>query len=325
MAECGYEFTTMGDHNIARLTLIIIFVLGFVVTMVFNVLAGPGVAPFEQTTSNVSAKYDTEITPSGWTFSIWGVIYTWLAVMLIYIVANIFRRNAYGRMYCSPPVLPYGFFFTWIFNFVANIAWLLLWDREEMVASFIFLALIAFSNYAIIFFACQGLNAYGAWLNKYHKVDLWCMRILVLNGIAVYTTWTSIATLLNLAIVTDYEAGMSRSDAATLSLSLLLAEVVVWFILENFVIEKHVRYILTIYPVIIVALSGNMTKNYDAASPSRNGIFIAVLLALACLLFAIRICLVVWRHKKRPLYEGPDGEEVMSPMAIAEKRKKILK
>lgn len=46
------------------------------------------------------------------------------------------------------------------------------------------------------------------------------------------------------------------------------------FIVENFVFENHLRYILTVYPVVIVALSGNMTKNFKSADPSRNGIFI---------------------------------------------------
>lgn len=46
------------------------------------------------------------------------------------------------------------------------------------------------------------------------------------------------------------------------------------FIVENFVFEKHLRYILTVYPVVIVALSGNMTKNFNSADPSRNGIYI---------------------------------------------------
>lgn len=46
------------------------------------------------------------------------------------------------------------------------------------------------------------------------------------------------------------------------------------FVLEQLVLDKHVRYILIIYPVVIWALSGNLDKNYDAKSPSRNGIFI---------------------------------------------------
>lgn len=50
----------------------------------------------------------------------------------------------------------------------------------------------------------------------------------VQNGLAVYTTWTSIATLINLTIVLSYDAGMNESHAATLSLSLLSVEVLVW-------------------------------------------------------------------------------------------------
>lgn len=53
--------------------------------------------------------------------------------------------------------------------------------------------------------------------------------IQVQNGLAAYTTWTSIATLINLTIVLSYDAGMSESDAATLTLSLLSAEVLVWY------------------------------------------------------------------------------------------------
>lgn len=50
----------------------------------------------------------------------------------------------------------------------------------------------------------------------------------------------------------------------------------------------------------------------------------AVLLAAACVLFVIRVSLVVWRHIKQPLYEGVDPE-AMEPMEIAKKQKKIFR
>lgn len=49
----------------------------------------------------------------------------------------------------------------------------------------------------------------------------------------------------------------------------------------------------------------------------------AVLLAMASALFAVRIVLVVWRHFKQPLYEDV-SPELMEPMEIAEKQKKIF-
>ncbi|KAL2085131.1 hypothetical protein ACEWY4_018451 [Coilia grayii] len=313
----------MAGHSIGRLSAIVMSICVFIIVLVFNALAGPGLPPFLNGTGDISDTFNTQITPSGWTFSIWGVIYVWLTLMLGYIISTTCRSTAYGYMYCSPAVLSYGFFICWILNMVLNIAWLLLWDREQMIAAFVVLALVAFTNYAIIYFSCHGLKSYGAWLNKYHKVDLWLIRILVQNGIGVYTTWTTLATLINLTIVMDFNGQLSTLDAATVSLSILLVEVLVWFAVENTVLDKHVRYILTIYPVVIVALTGNMTKNFHPESPSRNGIFIAVLLGLSCALFVIRVILVIRKHIRQPLYMGTNTGNDLSPMEIAQKQKKI--
>lgn len=125
----------------------------------------------------------------------------------------------------------------------------------------------------------------------------------------IYTTWTTIATLINVTIVLTYDIKMSAADAATVSYTILAALLLVWyvickhtkilmsdllnpqwcsetmsvflswrFMLEQLVYDKHMRYILVIYPVVIWALSGNLDKNYDAESPDRNGILIGMIL-----------------------------------------------
>lgn len=47
------------------------------------------------------------------------------------------------------------------------------------------------------------------------------------NGLAVYSTWSSIAALLNLAVVLQVW-GVDRSTAATAALVILLAELLGW-------------------------------------------------------------------------------------------------
>lgn len=122
--------------------------------MLFVVFPGP----FYSSTGNVSSRYETDITPAGWTFSIWGVIYTWLTLMVLYITSYVFRGwvvmlsiywfTADSAHLDSEPqadetdiclsvnrswaqsLLPYTFYFCWLANMVLNIAWLLLWDRE---------------------------------------------------------------------------------------------------------------------------------------------------------------------------------------------------
>ncbi|KAJ8337111.1 hypothetical protein SKAU_G00383310 [Synaphobranchus kaupii] len=201
----------MGNHSPARIVVIGLSVLLFIIALAFNALAGSGSknGPFRQSTANVSKKYETEITPAGWTFSIWGLIYFWLFAILTYIVASLCRSDVHGWMYSQPAVLPYGFYLSWIVNMILNITWLSLWDREQIIAGLIVLVSITFSNYSLIFFCCHGLHSHGAWLSKNYRVDLWLFRALVQNGIGVYATWTTIATLLNFTIVLQYSAGVS--------------------------------------------------------------------------------------------------------------------
>ncbi|XP_029979776.1 uncharacterized protein LOC115411700 [Sphaeramia orbicularis] len=315
----------MAEHSISLLTAIVLSLICFIITMVFTALAGPGIYPFLSSTGNISDEYTTEITPAGWAFAIWSIIYAFLACVMVYVLSGVCRKNAYGFVYCSPAVLPHGFFVSLCLNLGFNIGWLFLWDRRLMPAALVFLILIAFTNYVTIFFSCHSLKSYGAWLNKYHRVDLWLHRVLIQNGIAIYATWTTIASLLNLNIVLTTNAKMSQTDASTVALTILTLVLFVWFILENSAFEKHVRYIQTIYFVVIWALTGVFTKNKDAVtSGSRNGIFIAVLLALSCFLCALRITLTIWRHIKHPLYQDVDAEDML-PMEIADKQKTIFK
>ncbi|XP_054479364.1 uncharacterized protein LOC129111094 [Anoplopoma fimbria] len=314
----------MSKHNISRAIAIVLALIFFIITMVFSALAGTGIYPFLESTGNISDEFVTQITPAGWTFTIWSIIYIFLALVMVYALSGLFRKNAYGYVYCSPAILPYGFFVFWCLNLALNTSWLFLWDRKSMAGALVFLILITLTNYVMIFFSCHGLHNYGAWLNKYHKVDLWLHRVLVQNGIAIYATWTTIASLVNLAIVLNHDANVSQADAATVSLSVLTVLVFVWFFLENSILDKHVRYILTIYPALIWAVTGVFTENNNAADPSRNNIFTTALLAIACIMCAARIFLVTWSHIKKPFYKDFSTES-MAPMEIAEKQKTIFK
>ena len=71
--------------------------------------------------------------------------------------------------------------------------------------------------------------------------DLTVLRRFVLNGVAIYTTWTTIASLINLATALTYSGGVDQRQACLASLSLLVIIHCTWFILENFVFDKYVR------------------------------------------------------------------------------------
>ncbi|XP_044032776.1 uncharacterized protein LOC122866761 [Siniperca chuatsi] len=311
----------MVTHSPARVVLMFVGLFTFLVAITLNTLTrfGAKSGVFKQSTEDVTLKYTTPITPAQWALFVWDFMYIWIFAMFIYFSVGLCRRSAYDWMYTTPAVIPYGFHVSIIINICLNITWLFLFDRELLLSVLITSALMTLTDYMILFFSCHGLKIYGAWLNKYCNADLWLIRILVQNGVAVYATWGTLFTLLNLTIYLQ-QTETSRCDYAMLSLLLLLLELLAWFLLENFYFDEHVRYIVTIYPVVILWLTGTLS---NSGSP-ESGIYIfaALILAISCIMFVARIALVTWKHHKRPLYS--DSGPSMSPVEIALTQRKLF-
>lgn len=265
----------------------------FIVILVLNYVSrDPQNGPFRHlfgnaTTGEVSAKFYIEITPAGWAFSIWGLIYIWQGAWIIYSLTLLCRKDA-------PDVISPVLLVIYSLASVVNASWIVTWSHEWIQICAFLLFSIAFLLYATLAksFATVNLGTKGV-----PKGDFIATQVLVHNGIALYATWCTIASLLNLAMAITYFHGVDQDVASTISLVILAVEVIVWFSLENTILDKYVRYTLSIYPVVIWALSASIDKNWDPAK--RNSIISVILLAVACTLFAVRIVIVVWRVKKQ--------------------------
>ncbi|XP_068925074.1 uncharacterized protein [Petaurus breviceps papuanus] len=293
----------MSTHDKLKVFLIFLSMVTFTVMVVMNGAAGSGAFKgiFQRTVGNISNKYNTDLTPAGWTFLIWNVIYLWQLAWLGYALSGICRRNELGWFYMKPDVLPTLFYLVWILNNALNVGWLFLWDKEYLSPALLVLTGLTGSNYVILFLACRGLHSHRTWLQNHHRTDLWLLRILVQNGIALYATWTTVATLLNFAVVLIYTVAVANQTSTTIVLSILLMLLVLWFYLENFLLDTYVHYILLIYPVVMIALSGSLDQHYNPSAPSRNNIFAVVLMVVTSVMFLVRLGLVTCRHRYQPL------------------------
>ncbi|KAL4229136.1 hypothetical protein ACF0H5_012174 [Mactra antiquata] len=288
-------------HNVALMTLTLLVPCFFILTITFNALGGnaDGVL-FKSEIGNISDKYYIEITPSGWTFSIWGFIYTWQALWIIYSMVNLFRKSEKGPYYTYPVLLPVPYHVIYIANLVLNCGWLLAFDREILELACALLFLITVTLYACLFFSYRHLDQGTAILVKQdRKSDVWLTRFLVQNGLSMYATWCTIATLLNLAFVLSYRSAydIGQRNASTVSLSILSAIVLVFLVTDWFFLDRYTRYTFTPYIVLVMAFTGSISKNYDAGA--RNTIFTIVLLSIAGLASVVKCTLMIWRHCKR--------------------------
>eukprot|EP00057_Strongylocentrotus_purpuratus_P022847 XP_011677321.1 PREDICTED: uncharacterized protein LOC764186 [Strongylocentrotus purpuratus] len=254
----------------------------------FSILTGW----FRNSTGDISDKYYVSITPAGWAFSIWGLIYIWQAIWIIYVIINIFRTNKFGKVYLNPSIVLPAFLATYAINLVLNIAWLFTWDRQYLPVSFAVLALIAFTLYVCVTINLWAVNKHIEQLCEHHRVDLWLNSFFITNGILIYATWTTIATLLNFSSVLTYFADVEERTASLICLSILTAELVLYFVVDMYLLERHLRSAFMVYPVVIWASTAVLVNNWDP--DSSTSIFTAVIVALACAAFVGKQIKGVW-------------------------------
>ena len=261
----------------------------YLATIVINALAGQPTAAFEASVGNISDQYFLDITPGSWAFSIWGFIYTWQGLWHIYGWSFVCRPKATRTI----SLVTY-----WLFGVgnLGNITWIFLWGNYQIVAALPFIMVIPICLIvSLSFTAWRTYKATSALQkNQRTKTDLWATRILVHNGIAFYATWVSIAWLLNVAIVGHYFGQLSLTDAGTLSLSLLLVEILVWFFLDIVLLDRFTRYIQSVYIVIFVATTAVVTEHWNRAEEDpRNHRFALALVLLVVLLQTAKIVLTI--------------------------------
>ncbi|XP_060070134.1 uncharacterized protein LOC132550134 [Ylistrum balloti] len=311
-------------HSCYRVSLILLTCLVLGVTLFFNYLAsaeaGQSLGIYESNTGNVSDYFYLEITPAGWTFTIWAFIYAWQILWLVYGLSTICRKTESGIYIYQLPVMPPTIYITYILNLGFNIAWIILFDRKYVNISLPDAALMALTLYVILIISCRAVrNNLSVLIKDGAGKEAWFIRFFLQNGIAFYATWVTVATHLNLAIVMCYSGGVANDIASTTALSMLTFFVILWFMTENILLDNYTRYIFSPYIVLVIALTGSITKNFDLDLRYRNSILAVILLGISGFFVVLKLIIILIRHNRKPLsptvYKPTSTEKVMKSNA----------
>ena len=189
------------------------------------------------------------------------------------------------------------------FTNICNIIWIYLWGNEYPQVAFPFIFLIAVSLWTAVGIEVVYLYKQppSSDHTKWFKLDFYVTQIVVVNGLAIYGTWVTIATLINFSIVLQYYADLDGTDVGTAALSILSFLLLLYFVLENTILDRFLRLVFIVYLVVIWALSGVFSAHFgDDDENRRNSIFTLVLLILTIILFIIRAILWVMFAFFRP-------------------------
>jgi benzodiazapine receptor len=114
--------------------LVVINIFAFIALVAVNGLAGSTTFLSGVTSGEVSDTYPTLVTPASFTFAIWGVIYIFLLIFIIY--------QAKPKNRIKPFLNRVGFLFG--LSCIFNISWLFLWHYQLVTYSLVLMvALLA--------------------------------------------------------------------------------------------------------------------------------------------------------------------------------------
>ena len=165
----------------------------FVIVLALNGLAGSGKLT-GTSIGAVSNDFPTYITPAGFAFSIWGVIYTCMALFVLYGFSSQARASA--RLF---PRGGEGVGLAFAASNVLNVLWIVLFTQNKTAfvwasSAFIFALLAAL---LVVYVRC------GCWTHAFdYKQRGWpaIAELVGLDiGFSLYSGWVSVACIINIA------------------------------------------------------------------------------------------------------------------------------
>jgi len=239
-------------------------VLGFLLTIVVNALANT-YALNGRTTGEISDLYPTLITPAGYVFSIWGLIYTLLLVFVVFQALPKQRGNPFlGKIS-----------FLFVLSSILNIAWLLLWQYLQISLSVIPMFALLATLIAIYLRLQIGKSS----VSLKEKI---CVHL----PFSVYLGWITVASVANVAaaLVAAEWGGWGISDVAWATVVLVMILVIT---LAVIVTRKDVAYGLVIV-WSLVGIAVKQSENQGLVTTTEVGA-ITVVVAMVAAVFASRV------------------------------------
>jgi benzodiazapine receptor len=163
----------------SRITILLqsVNVLAFAVTVIVNGLAS-SLALNGRTTAEVSDQYFTLVTPAGYVFSIWGVLYTLLLFFVVFQALPSQREKPFLRQINVLFVL----------SGVFNVVWLFLWHYDQILLSVALMFALLATLIAI--YLRLGIGKTAVTVKE---------RVFVHLPFSVYLGWITVASIANVA------------------------------------------------------------------------------------------------------------------------------
>ena len=242
-------------------------VVAFTVTVAVNILAGSTTLLGGKMSGDISDLYPTLITPAGFTFSIWGLIYTLLLIFSVYQALPRNREQPFQRQISLLFAL----------SGALNIFWLFLWHYE--LISFSVVLMFALLATLIAIYQRLDIGRADAALRE---------KVFVHLPFSVYLGWITVASITNVAVALT-AVGWDGAGIDPMTWAILVTIVALIVTLAIIATRKDAAYSL----VLVWALVGIISKQSE-----NQTVVLTAEVSIAIILIAIATTAIVSRLRR---------------------------
>lgn len=163
-----------------KISYLVLNLLSFGLAIFMNYLFSRG---FEgrKSVGEISNAYPVDITPAGFTFAIWGLIYLGLCILCIQLIKEAVQSSSSG---ISERIGPW-----FIFSNLFNAAWIYFWTSEMLLTSVVVIIALLISLITLV------IQTSSLDTGKYFSLNF-----ITQSSLRIYAGWVIAATVLNVSI-----------------------------------------------------------------------------------------------------------------------------
>jgi benzodiazapine receptor len=241
-------------------------IMAFLFTVLVNGLAGSTTILGGKNTAQISDANPNLITPAGYVFSIWGVIYILLGVFVVFQALPSEKGKDYQKRI--------GWLF--VLSSLLNIAWLFLWQFEYLSLSVVLMFLLLATLISI--YLRLNIGKSTASLRE---------KLAVHVPFSVYLGWITIASIANVAVtlVSVNWDGFGINPETWAALIIIIALLITILVIAT---RKDVAYgLVIIWALVGIAVKQSGNQNIVIIT-EISAIIVAVALAAVILLASLK-------------------------------------
>ena len=271
---------------------------------------------------NEEWQTDLQLFSTNTIFVMWVVVYLGQIIWLLYCVELTFQRSDKDEMLCTRPgPVPLNTMVFLVLALGMSAVWSAMMDKPNLWSySLLILLAVCTCAYLSLGTALHQLHRCHDYMYTHgYNAHTWLIRLFVHNAVGVYASWVTVMFLYYCTVMLHHYDKASGDVCRYLMVGLLAAFILIWFILDCFLIRAYSRGLVLPYVIHIIALGMIIRERRD--DKDTPYLMATVVMVITIVFFLIKVAITIGSRLRPMMYEDRHVQRVQRVEIPAETEK----